>query len=98
MQSPAHDGLAMGLALNLTWRQAGQTSTFTRQRTPSRLTIARGDTEVQLRLSGDGDRSYEIEASMDPIQWSVIATNTVWEGPISINAPEVPEQRFFRLK
>ncbi len=86
----------LGRAIALSWHQNGQTSSYPRTPVAVRLAIGQSDDGLRIRLSGEGDRPYIIEASSDLRTWTAIFTNTIWHGPVANALATVGTQRFYR--
>ena len=80
------------------WTQNGQTFEYPRTFVPSRLAIQFQNGKALLRLTGDGDLNYVIEASSDFLSWTPISTNTVWTSPVADNTSGSLSPRFYRLR
>ncbi len=86
----------LGRATAMVWRQSGQSARYDRTPVPVRLAIERDAGLPRLRLSGEGDREYRIEASADLKTWTAVSTNTVWsEVPGDISSSDA-SHRFYR--
>jgi len=85
-----------GLTASLVWNQ-GVTVTYARHREISRLAITRLDHQLELSLSGDADRKFGIQGSVDLLHWVPLSTNSIWDNPIPLLISAQEPTRFFRL-
>ena len=85
-----------GLTASLVWNQ-GVTVTYARRREISRLAITRLDQQLELSLSGDADRKFGIQSSVDLLHWIPFSTNSIWDNPIPLLISAQEPTRFFRL-
>jgi hypothetical protein len=87
-----------GHATALVWTQSGQSTTYPKVRQPTHLLATRSGSTLELHLEGDTDRDYLIEASTDLDEWSVLSTNTIWDGPVVEDLASAFERRFYRVR
>lgn len=85
-----------GLTPSLVWNQ-GSPATYTRRREVSSLSIATSGQQLQLSLSGDADRKFEVQGSSDLFHWVNLSTNSIWDSPIVVPIATGEPSRFFRL-
>jgi CubicO group peptidase (beta-lactamase class C family) len=86
-----------GHATSLVWTQSGTSTTYPQVRLPSSLALRRVDGMTRLSLSGDTDRDYVIQASTDLVDWTDLATNTIWDCPILDPESATLPHRFYRV-
>lgn len=89
---------AAGHTTAMAWTQAGYQNSFARQTLPHRLALELAGDTVQLTLSGNTDTDYLIETSDNLTQWIAIATNTIWDGPITEPFEPGAPQRFYQAR
>jgi len=88
---------SLGHATALVWSQSGATTTYPKVQLPSLLTLRRVNGLAQLSLSGDTDRDYVIQASINLSDWVAFSTNTIWDNPIVDPEPAAMSHRFYRV-
>lgn len=89
---------AAGKATAMAWTQPGYQDSFAKQTLPHRLALELAGDTVQLTLSGNTDTDYLIETSDNLTQWTAIATNTIWDGPITEAFQPAAPQRFYQAR
>lgn len=82
----------------MAWTQAGYQNSFAKQTLPIRLELQLAGDTVQLTLSGNTDTDYLIETSDNLNDWAAIATNTIWDGPITEAFQPGAPQRFYQAR
>jgi len=89
---------AAGHATAMTWTQPGYQDTFASQTLPHRLALELVGDTIQLTLSGNTDTDYLIETSDNLTDWVAMATNTIWDGPITQAFQPAAPQRFYQAR
>jgi len=89
---------AAGHATAMAWTQTGYQDSFAKQTLPIRLELQLAGDTVQLTLSGNTDTDYLIETSDNLTGWVAIATNTIWDGPITEAFQPGAPQRFYQAR
>jgi hypothetical protein len=85
-------------ATAMTWTQTGYQDSFAKQTLPIRVELQIAGDTVQLTLAGNTDTDYVIETSDNLTQWIAIATNTIWDDPITEAFQPGVLQRFYRAR
>ena len=89
---------AAGHATAMAWTQTGYQDSFAKQTLPIRLELQLAGDTVQLTLAGNTDTDYLIETSDNLTGWVAIATNTIWDGPITEAFQPGAPQRFYQAR
>jgi hypothetical protein len=87
---------APGQAASMAWTQSSYQDSFAKQILPVRLALELAGNTVQLTLFGNTDTDYVIESSDNLTQWTAIATNTIWDGPITEAFQPGTPHRFYQ--
>lgn len=87
-----------GQATAMAWTQTGYQDSFAKQTLPPRLELQPVGDTVQLTLAGNTDTDYVIEASDNLTDWVAIATNTIWDDPITEAFQPGTPHRFYQAR
>lgn len=87
-----------GSVTSMVWRQNGAATTYRRANAPARLTSDLVGRELNLRITGDSQATYVIEATSDWVHWTPVSTNTIWAPPAPVPIDSTLRGVFFRLR